>query len=122
MKTVHVDTAAEAFEVLRAEGRKPKRQCGDCQLCSSLVPVPPLEKGAGVRCRFQKHHKGCTVYRTAQMPHECELWNCRWLVNDDTDDLSRPDRSHYVIDLMPEFITLAPNDGGPKQHIQVVQI
>jgi hypothetical protein len=35
------------------------RQCGDCQLCCKLLPVPPLQKAAGVACRFQKFHKGC---------------------------------------------------------------
>jgi hypothetical protein len=34
------------------------RQCGDCQLCCKLLPVPPLQKAAGVACRFQKFHKG----------------------------------------------------------------
>ena len=98
------------------------RQCGECQLCCKLVPVASVSKPAGVACRFQKFHKGCTVYRTAKMPPECAIWNCRWLVNDDAADLSRPDRSHYVLDLMPDFITIKPDDGGEPQHIQVVQI
>ncbi|MHC2581127.1 hypothetical protein ACVI1J_006756 [Bradyrhizobium diazoefficiens] len=97
------------------------RRCGDCQLCCKLLPVPPLRKGAGVACRFQKFHKGCIVYHTHQMPPECGLWNCRWLINDDAAELSRPDRSHYVIDLMPDFITITNGDGS-KQNIQVVQI
>jgi hypothetical protein len=96
------------------------RQCGDCQLCCRLLPVPPLDKKAGQRCQHQKFGKGCAVYHRSGMPPECALWNCRWLVNDDCDDLSRPDRVHYVIDLMPEFIT-ANSDGKPT-NIQVVQI
>ncbi|WP_166304388.1 hypothetical protein [Bradyrhizobium sp. 2S1] len=56
------------------------------------------------------------------MPFECSAWNCRWLVNDDAAELSRPDRSHYVIDLMPDFITLPDNETGAIQNIQVVQI
>jgi hypothetical protein len=99
-----------------------RRQCGDCQLCCKLLPVPPLDKKAGQRCKHQKFGKGCTVYHTAKMPPECAIWNCRWLVNDDTADLPRPDRSHYVIDIMPDFVTLQPNNGDPPQHIQVVQI
>lgn len=102
--------------------RMTMRQCGDCQLCCKLLPVPPLQKKAGTHCRFQKFHKGCTVYHKPQMPGECELWNCRWLVNHDTDDLSRPDRAHYVIDVMPDFITLSHNDTGDLQNIEVVQI
>jgi hypothetical protein len=95
-----------------------KRQCGDC---CKLLPVPPLQKAAGVACRFQKFHKGCAVYHKPEMPPECSIWNCRWLVTDDTDELSRPDRAHYVIDVMPDFITINQEDGEP-QNIQVAQI
>jgi len=56
------------------------------------------------------------------MPPECAIWNCRWLVNDDTADLPRPDRAHYVIDLMPDFITIRNDETGENQHIQVVQV
>jgi hypothetical protein len=98
------------------------RQCGDCQLCCKLLPVPPLEKKAGERCRHQKVGKGCAVYHKPGMPRECALWNCRWLVNDDTADLSRPDRVHYVIDIMPEFITARDNETGEKRNIQVAQV
>jgi hypothetical protein len=99
-----------------------RRECGGCQLCCKLLPVPPLQKKAGQRCRFQKFGKGCAVYHTPKMPFECGMWNCRWLVNDDADDLSRPDRSHYVIDLMPDFVTLRHDDSGELQNIQVVQV
>ena len=98
------------------------RQCGDCQLCCKLLPVPPLEKKAGQRCKHQKFGKGCSVYHKPQMPPECAMWNCRWLVNDDTDELSRPDRSHYVIDIMPDFITINQDETGLKQNLQVAQI
>jgi hypothetical protein len=98
------------------------RQCGDCQLCCKLLPVPPLQKKAGERCRHQKFGKGCAVYHKAGMPTECAIWNCRWLVNDDTDDLSRPDRVHYVIDVMPDFITTVNDETGERQNIPVAQV
>lgn len=100
------------------------RQCGNCQLCCRLLPVRSvlLDKNAGEKCRFQKFHVGCTVYNTSRMPGECGLWNCRWLVNDDTADLSRPDRTHYVIDLMPDFVEAQDHDSGKTIPIQVVQI
>jgi hypothetical protein len=98
------------------------RQCGDCQLCCKLLPVPPLEKKAGERCRHQKFGKGCAVYHKVGMPPECAIWNCRWLVNDDTADLPRPDRSHYVIDIMPDFITSVDNETGERRNIQVAQV
>jgi hypothetical protein len=99
------------------------RQCGDCQLCCKLLPVRSLAKLAGDRCSHQRHHKGCDVYaRLAMVSPECRLWSCRWLVEDDTADLRRPDRSHYVIDIMPDFVTVQNNETGELEQIQVVQI
>lgn len=94
------------------------RQCGDCQLCCKLLPVPEIGKLANTKCKHQRHHVGCTVYHN--LPISCATWNCRWLVNDDTGDLSRPDRSHYVIDIMPDHVTAEM--GGVSGNIQVVQI
>lgn len=96
------------------------RQCGSCNLCCKLLPVQPLDKKAGERCKYLKFQKGCTVYHRAEMPMDCWLWNCRWLVNNDTADLRRPDHAHYVIDIMPDYITLQAN--GSTQEIQVAQV
>jgi hypothetical protein len=99
------------------------RQCGDCQLCCKLLPVKSLAKLAGDRCSHQRHHKGCAVYATLfKVSPECRLWSCRWLTGDDTADLSRPDRSHLVIDLMPDYVTMINNETGEEEHIQVVQV
>jgi hypothetical protein len=102
-----------------------KRECGDCQLCCKLLPMKDAKRGgfdkaAGVRCQHQRHHKGCAIY--ANRPWCCEMWSCRWLVNDDTADLSRPDRSHYVIDLVPDYVTVQNNETGDEQHIEIVQV
>lgn len=128
------------------------RQCGECTLCCKLLPMRrdayPLEriadtveamiaagwadprsfagmvrefdKPAGERCQHQRIGKGCAIYPTR--PFGCRYWNCRWLVNDDTGDLRRPDRSHYVIDIMPDFITIRHNETGAARHVQVVQV
>lgn len=127
------------------------RQCGDCTLCCKLLPMkrdsysreqvaeavvamvqhglataesfrgmmPDLDKPAGERCPHQGLH-GCKVY--ARRPFGCRYWNCRWLVNNDTGDLRRPDRSRYVIDIMPDFVTMDPGDGSPPVNAEVVQI
>jgi hypothetical protein len=124
-----------------------KRECGDCQLCCKLLPmtgdpdvyvgsqrtantmiqlgliqpndfygaIPDFNKEAGVRCPYQKHNVGCTVYE--QRPFGCKIWNCRWLVNDDTAELRRPDRSHYVIDMSPDYVY--SNEGHVIPVIQV---
>lgn len=98
------------------------RKCGDCQLCCRLLAVKAIDKKAGERCRHQKFHKGCAVYRKPGMPPECAIWNCRWLTSDDTANLRRPDNAHYVIDIMPDFVTARDNDTGKTFDIQVVQV
>lgn len=116
----------------------PSRKCGDCQLCCKLLPItggpkpyvenvvrelvthglmtmaeavamrPDFRKPAGERCPHQRHHKGCAIYR--ERPFGCRMWSCRWLVDDDTGDMSRPDRAHYVIDTMPDYIVYNGRD------------
>jgi len=97
-----------------------RRECGECTLCCRLLPVPQLDKPAGARCPHQRHSCGCAIY--ADRPNSCRLWVCRWLINDDTGDLRRPDRSHYVIDIMPDYVTITDNATGEQQHVGVVQI
>jgi hypothetical protein len=100
-----------------------KRECGTCSLCCKLMPVPQLNKPRDQRCQYQKHAKGCTVHGTAAQPPACKLWYCRWLVNDDAADLRRPDHAHYVIDAMPDEITVEPDDhSAPKQTLLAIQI
>lgn len=126
------------------------RQCGDCTLCCKLLPlnsredaqatrtaaemikhrllslqeaadmIKTFDKPAGKACQYQRHGKGCTIYD--HRPLGCRVWNCRWLVNDDCDDLRRPDRSHYVIDIMPDFVTLVDDETGVRTNVEVVQI
>lgn len=120
------------------------RTCGDCQLCCKLLPMkegaekelygmrdelfkrklitaqafrgmPDFNKAAGCKCPHQKHGVGCTVYR--KRPLGCQLWQCRWLANADTEDQHRPDRCHYVIDMTPDYVTT--NDGHVIQVLQI---
>ena len=126
------------------------RKCGECVLCCKLLPMKAgesritsataqammdaglahpdefvgmlrdFDKPAGARCPHQRHHKGCAVY--ASRPFGCRVWNCRWLVENDVADIRRPDRCHYVIDLMPDFIDLNPHDGSARIKFQVVVV
>lgn len=97
------------------------RACSGCDLCCKLLPVRELGKGANTRCRHQGVGK-CRVYHQPQMPNSCSLWNCRWLVDPDTARMKRPDRAHYVIDLVPDLIRLVDNETGAVRELQVVQI
>lgn len=99
------------------EGRH--RQCGGCTLCCKLTPVRSMKKPSGTKCQHQRFN-GCAIY--ARRPADCATWFCRWLINDDAADLSRPDRAHYVIDMMPDYVVMMNGTDGTKQHIPVVQI
>lgn len=127
-----------------------QRRCGDCQLCCKLLPmqasarhkahrtvatmveagvaslsdfagmIEEFEKPAGARCPHQRHGKGCSVY--AKRPFGCRTWNCRWVQKDDTADLPRPDRCHYVIDSLPDFVTAVDNTTGKHTRVPVIQV
>ena len=96
------------------------RVCGGCTLCCKLLPVPDLQKPAGVRCKHQRTGKGCTIYATR--PFACRTFACRWLADRETAGLPRPDRAHYVIDITADHIRAIPHDGGEPQVIPVIQI
>ena len=98
-----------------------KRECGGCTACCTLVPVYEISKPANTKCKYQ-YFKGCRLYhdKTA-MPMGCQLWSCRWLANDDTGDLPRPDRAHYVIDILPDFIRIT-NEDQTETEMPVIQI
>lgn len=97
------------------------RTCGTCTLCCKLVPVKDIGKPAGTRCPAQRHG-GCTVYRKPNFPLACGAWSCLWLLNDDTADLRRPDRSHYVVDCLPDYVTLREDATGRAVEMPVIQI
>ncbi|MGI4876679.1 MAG: YkgJ family cysteine cluster protein [Janthinobacterium lividum] len=97
----------------RVRGRK----CGSCTLCCTLVPVElsPIElKPSNVRCRFLSTAKRCTIYTTR--PRPCEDWSCKWLFDEETAQLRRPDLGGYIID--PVLDTLLIND-EPCDVVQV---
>ena len=96
------------------------RKCGQCTLCCKLTPVPEISKPGGCRCQHQRMGKGCAIYK--KRPMSCRVWSCRWLVEEDTADQRRPDLSHCVIDIMPDFVTMRDNDSGEATQIPVVQI
>lgn len=97
------------------------RRCGGCTLCCKLLPVRELDKKANERCKHQRTGKGCAIYGKPSMPPSCRLWNCRWLVDDVGPGMRRPDRVHYVIDVMPDFITLT--EGEEKvANVEVIQV
>ena len=114
------------------------RKCGDCQLCCVLLPVADgavvdlpdgtrrqldgLNKLANTRCPHQKTGVGCKLHGTPKMPYSCSIWVCKWLTGEDTADLPRPDRSHYVIDPMPDVVGIQNNETGAVGQFEVIQV
>lgn len=96
------------------------RRCGNCTLCCRLTPVRELDKKGGERCKHQRLRKGCAIYDKRPLP--CRMWDCRWLNGDDTADQRRPDFSHCVIDMMPDFVTAMDEETKVRENIPVVQI
>jgi len=130
--------------IVASEGR-PGRQCGECQLCCKLLPMkadqagatrtalsmvdagvmsfdeitaagPEIAKPASVRCQHQRASCGCAIYKNR--PLTCMMWNCRWLVGE-AGDTRRPDRAHYVIDIIPDVITA---ETDPPTIVPVIQV
>lgn len=97
-----------------------KRHCGSCTLCCRLVPVAGLHKPAGRRCQHQRH-TGCKIY--PRRPDECRLWSCQWLADPAaTAELHRPDRTHYVIDLLPDFVNIRETADDEPIRVWGVQV
>ena len=99
-----------------------KRKCQDCSLCCKLLAVPQINKKSGERCAHQRH-TGCMIYHKPEMPSACRLWSCRWLADPEkTVGLSRPDRSHYVIDVIPDIVQWRDDQTDELHTIDVIQI
>ena len=84
-------------------------------MCCTLVPVQLADehKPANVRCKHLTS-RGCGIY--ARRPEPCEAWSCKWLFDDTTAGLRRPDLSGYAIDPMLDTILA---DGQPLEVIQI---
>lgn len=106
---------ARALQLASGVERPGPRHCSGCTLCCKLIPVEQLNKPAGQRCKHQRTGKGCAIYD--HRPFSCMGWDCLWLQDaEGTATLSRPDRSHYVIDCAPDEIGI----GG--ETLMVLQI
>ena len=89
------------------------RKCGGCTLCCTLLPVVSLGKTGGQRC---KHlcSRGCRIYE--RRPIDCRFFSCRWLMDETTAGMRRPDKVGYVVDPMTDTVLA---DGEPIDVVQV---
>lgn len=110
---MRVETDSSGTTTITFDDKGTGRVCGTCTLCCKLLPVPALNKKALVRCAFQTS-KGCRIHDKATFPDTCRTFACRWLADRTTQALSRPDRSHVVIDMnVDEFQMPDPETGEP---------
>jgi hypothetical protein len=93
------------------------RHCGDCQLCCRLLPTKEIGKRANTKCAHQCR-KGCAIY--SKRPISCRAWSCQWLLGFDVGQ--RPDRSHLVIDPVPDYVDVVDNATGARKPLAVVQV
>ena len=93
------------------------RTCGDCTLCCYLLPTPEIELKANTHCQHECR-AGCAIYD--RRPLSCQLWSCKWLLGDDVGQ--RPDRSGYVVDMMPDFVTSVDDATGEQVRWPVHQV
>lgn len=73
------------------------RQCGECTLCCTLLPVPVLDKPANTDC--VNCNGGCSIYE--ERPTPCRTYHCEWLKGEFPEEW-RPDKSHVVFEAMSE--------------------
>lgn len=97
-----------------------ERQCGGCTLCCKLVPVKELAKPAGVKCEHVRFGKGCAIYPLR--PGACRAWACIWRLGYDSGELSRPDRSHLVIDPVGMYLRSRDDKTGKITPMPTIQI
>jgi len=102
------------------------RTCGSCSLCCKLLPigredVAGFQKPAGQRCQHQRTSgEGCCTIHD-QRPFPCRTWSCRWMADPKARNLPRPDRCHYVVDSVVDYVT-AVTDDGKSNEVSVLQV
>ena len=98
------------------------RSCASCRLCCVLLPVE-FDDGSWKKSLNPCTHlcgKGCRIYEARPLP--CRVWSCRWLFDEETAALRRPDRSHYALDAMPDEVRMTDGLTGEVTMVEVLQV
>lgn len=82
---------------------EPKRECGDCRACCTIMAVEEIPKPNYQRCQHVGMF-GCTIY--AERPDSCQNFQCLWLQGvidaDSHVELLRPDKLKVMFDYQPD--------------------
>lgn len=55
-----------------------KRECGDCQLCCTVLAIKEVPTSGYTTCRHQCA-TGCDIYE--DRPNDCMNWSCIWVTD-----------------------------------------
>lgn len=72
------------------------RECGECQMCCTLMGVKQLEKHPNQPCEHQCP-TGCAIHDSR--PQECRTYQCQWRFDESFPEELRPDRVGCIIDI-----------------------
>jgi hypothetical protein len=80
------------------EGLIEGRECGECTVCCSALPIDSeeLRKLPGALCTHALPNKGCGIYETR--PRVCRGFYCAWRFMEQLDESWRPDVSGLLIE------------------------
>ncbi len=79
---------------------EPRRSCGDCTLCCTLLRVDELKKRGGTPCpQLRGPTGGCGIYETR--PRICRAYRCLWLQGK-LEEGDRPDLLGAILDHVNE--------------------
>lgn len=92
------------------------RDCGDCNVCCTLMPVDQLKKPSGVDCQHldtTRKGGGCKSYATR--PSSCKEWACVWRSGSNLlAPGDRPDRLGIMLDTMRQI--------PGKPHVEAILV
>ena len=80
-------------EFIKKMGWK-KRECGSCNLCCKLVPVPALKKDSHEWCKNCNIGVGCKIYK--ERPLDCQAFSCAYAMGMTTESF-KPDKVGFYM-------------------------
>ena len=97
-----------------------KNECGSCNYCCEVLPIPELQKPASVLCQNCTKNVGCNIYDSR--PESCRNFDCLYLQSDDMDISLRPNECGIMFEKVTTkiyFGTELPKDVGSWKKLNV---
>ena len=82
-------------ELIKKMGWK-KRECGSCNFCCKLVPIPALKKDSNEWCSHCDIGVGCKIYK--DRPLDCQAFSCAYAMGM-TSEKFKPDKVGFYISM-----------------------